>query len=340
MHALIVHDNKAERDSIASVLTAEKYRVDTVAVAAAAGYLDRESPELVIVGWHQAAPLLVRRIRSRDADKRAYILATLDKLPASVIPTMFDAGVDDFMRTPIVREELIARAAAPQRIKMWASPGATTNGEGVELAKLKAFTQLGSIVTEDLAQIVGPLAIQNGWSVNGELRGAFIPMTVASEQAEIRVSIVVEAKLLRTLAGILLGDENAPNESLDDMLREIANTAGGAVKRAAELENVNVTTGLPVNGGATSTQNETTSCWTAVLDSGVQARIGIIGEIRKQKNQRIPLAKAAEGMVITHDLRNESGALILPAGARLTQTSVGRMRQLLGPRFVIDVTLQ
>ena len=40
---------------------------------------------------------------------------------------------------------------------------------------------------------------------------------------------------------------------------------------------------------------------------------------------------------MAHDLRNETGALILPSGTRLTESSIARAVGLLGARFVADV---
>jgi hypothetical protein len=196
---------------------------------------------------------------------------------------------------------------------------------------------MGQVVAEDLKQILGDLDVAEGWLIGGELRGASIPMSVTSEQAEIRVSVVVEAKLLRTLAGLLLGDENAPAAALEDMLREIANTAGGAVKRAASEEKVTVTTGLPINEARGLTRNEMTRCWTARIN-GERAQLGIIGEVHRRKNERLPVSKLQEGMVLSHDLRNDAGALIMPAGTRLTATTVTRMAGILGSRFVVEIT--
>lgn len=343
LHVLVIDENKNQRDTVCAHLQQANYRVDNAAHTAAGACIERESPDIVVIGWGQGAGDVVRRIRSCEAEKRSYIVALIGQVPGATIPGIIQAGVDDFMRTPIVKEELLVRIEAPQRLAKWAATLIQPAGEGTfaddrDLRQLKAFKNMGSIVGEDLTQVFGPVTVTDGWQMSGEMRGARIPMSIASEQAEIRVSIVVEAKLLRTLAGLLLGDENSSDAALEDMLREIANTAGGAVKRAAELENVEITTGLPVNEGCEVTRNEMTRTWTAVID-GSNTHVGIIGEICKRANQRLPLARAMEGMVITHDLRNDTGALLMPAGTRLTTTAVARMVARLGPRFVVDVTV-
>jgi CheY-like chemotaxis protein len=342
LHALVIDENKSQRDTVAAHLQAAQYRVDSAGHAAAGACIERGLPDVVVIGWGQGAGDVVRRIRSCEADKRSYIVALIGQVPGATIPGIIQAGVDDLMRTPIVREELLVRVEAPQRLAKWApmllQPSTGDFADDRDLRQLKAFKNMGAIVGEDLGQVLGPVTVTDGWQMTGEMRGARIPMSIASEEAEIRVSVVVEAKLLKTLAALLLGDENAPDAALEDMLREIANTAGGAVKRAAALEQVEITTGLPVNEGGEVTKNEMTRTWTAVID-GSKAQVGIIGEICKRANQRVPLSRAMEGMVITHDLRNDSGALLMPAGTRLTATAVARMVARLGPRFVVDVTV-
>jgi hypothetical protein len=42
-------------------------------------------------------------------------------------------------------------------------------------------------------------------------------------------------------------------------------------------------------------------------------------------------------MVLVHDVRNEGGVLLVPAGSRLTSTSAAKLAQMLGPRFFLEV---
>jgi DNA-binding response OmpR family regulator len=341
MHALIIEDNKLQRESLTSHLQHADHRVTPATrQAAALAVLERESPDVILVGWNNGASDIVRRIRAQEIDAHSFVIAILDKHPAASIPAVFQAGVDDFVRVPLSREELLARVEAPTRFRKWASIAAKlavqdTTGER-DLRKLKVFRNMGDIVAEDLSTLVGRLTVAEGFLVSGELHGASIPMSIASERAEIRVSIVVEKRLLKTLAGILLCDENSPPDAVRDMIREIANTAGGSVKRAASLEQLAVTTGLPVDQAGGVSRSEMTRCWTATMD-GSSAQIGIIGEVNRRANQRVPLSKVHEGMVMGNDLRNQSGALIMPSGTRLTMSSVTRLVGLLGPKFVVDV---
>jgi hypothetical protein len=184
--------------------------------------------------------------------------------------------------------------------------------------------------------MIGELQIVEGWQVVGELRGACIPMSVTSESAEIRVSIVVDEKLVASLADTLLGDAEAPPEVLEDMLRELVNTAGGTVKRAAAEDGIVVTTGLPVSEQATPKRNEQTRCWTLRV-AGSTMQVGIIGEILRHPTERRPARHLRDGMVVSRDVHDASGAVVLASGTRLTSTSIARIQAMLGGHVAIEV---
>jgi hypothetical protein len=209
----------------------------------------------------------------------------------------------------------------------------------LDLRRLTACREMGRIVGEALGQLVGQsLETTEGWSpeLERELYGATIPMSLATEQSEVRVSIVTDLDSLRVLAGLLLGDANAPRAALDDIMREMANTAGGAVKRVALSEDISLTTGLPADDSAVPTAGETTRCWVASL-AEPKLCIGIVGEVRRRENQRVAASALREGMVVAADLWSESGALVVRAGTRLSATTAQRLATILGQRFVVEV---
>lgn len=341
MHVLVVGDDGAERQTIGRALQSQ-HRVGFAADSAAAlQVLERESPEVVVLSWKHDSENIVRQIRSYDETRHTYVLALCDERARASIPAMYQAGIDDFMVRPLVTQELVLRAEAPLRIRQWRealTPATAIDRDGrVDLRKLNCFRNMGHVVGEDLAQVVGALEVAEGWLIAGELRGAAIPMSVTSERAEIRVSVVVETRLVKSLAEALLGDGDASSDALEDMLREIANTAGGALKRAAGLENIVVTTGLPVNEARGVTRNEMTKCWTALL-AGSQMQLGIIAEIHKRTNLRLSVEQLEEGMVLSSDLHNDCGELVMAGGTRLTATAVARISNALGPCFEVDVS--
>jgi hypothetical protein len=195
------------------------------------------------------------------------------------------------------------------------------------------------LICEDLGAIVGevvePIA---GWPGNfgRELRGATITMSLALDRIALRVSVMGDRSALKWLGKAVLGDGCAPEATIADMLREMANTAGGAIKRAALPENLTLTTGIPSNATNVRFEGPGVQSWTMPLDGG-KANLAIVGEIRERDNQRVPVTGLREGMVLAHDLRTESGALLVTAGSRLTSTTAERLAQVLGPRFLVEV---
>ncbi len=338
--ALLLDASEARRNLVASQLNARFCVTAAAGKSEALAALEREPPDLMMLAWCPDAGEVVARVRACEDTKHTYVVALLDGAGDAGIVEALEAGVDDFVRSPSTPVELLARASAPQRIARWKvlpQPERTPASAVTDLRKLDAFDDMGRVVSADLEQFFGEVEISEQWLVSGELRGASIPMSVTTENAEIRVSIVVQAQVIRQLAGILLGNEDATPPELDDMLRELANTAGGAVKRAADKEGVAVTTGLPVNDAPGPVHNEMTRCWTMRLATG--GSIGIIGEIHRRSNQRVAAGKLQEGMILTHDVLTAAGATVMPAGTRLTMSAVRRLGSLLDPRTLVDVTL-
>jgi CheY-like chemotaxis protein len=345
MKILIIDENQYERQSMAQTLGQAGFTVEDAKDAKLAlAAIEREPVQVVVLGWPKAGGAdLVKRVRSFDASHRTYVLALLDKQPPSEITALYSAGVDDFIRRPVIREELLGRVEAPNRIEKWASAdkkAAFDWSSATDLRHLRACRDMGSVVAEEISQMLGqPLQVTSGWSpdIDSKSLSATIPLSLASVQTEVRVTVVIEAKSLPNLAGVLLGDNNAPREALEDIVREIANISGGAVKRLAMTEDVTLTTGLPVSEPViVPKDNDTTRCWVARLAEPALC-IGVVGEVRRRENQRVTASALREGMVVAADLFSDSGALVVRAGTRLSATTAARVATILGQRFVVEV---
>jgi CheY-like chemotaxis protein len=344
MKILVVDDIQHERQTIAQALGQAGYSVEeTKDPKVALTAIEREPVRVIVLVWPKTGGAdFIKRVRSFEASEHTYVLAILDKQPHTEITALFAAGADDFLRRPVIREELVGRVDAPKRIQKWVATEKKAPldwSSCVDLRRLRACREMGAIVAEDLGQLLGQtLGLAEGWmpELEDKPSGATIPMSLATEQSEVRVSIVVDAESLRAMAGLLLGDANAPRAALDDIVREMTNTAGGAVKRAAMSEDVTLTTGLPADDCAVPQQGETSRCWVASL-AEPKVRIGIVGEVRRRENQRVAAAALREGMVVAADLFSDSGALVVRAGTRLSATTAQRVAAILGQRFVVEV---
>lgn len=344
MKVLVLDESQLERQSITQTLGQAGFSVEEAKDSKVAfGLLEREPPRAFVFPWPKMGGAdFLKRVRTMDAAHHIYVLVLLDKQPPSEIAALYAAGVDDFIRRPIVREELVGRLETPRRVEKWSAgekKSAFDWSSATDLRHLRACRDMGSVVAEEIGQMLGQsMLVTAGWSaeMSEDSFSATIPLSLASVQTEVRVSIVIDAASLPNLAGALLGDPNAPRDALEDIVREIANTAGGAVKRLAMTEDVTLTTGLPVNEKVSAREDDTMRCWVARL-AEPKLNIGIVGEVRRRENQRLAASLLREGMVVAADLFSDSGALVVRAGTRLSATTAQRVAAILGHRHVVEV---
>jgi DNA-binding response OmpR family regulator len=342
---VLLNDRKTEREAIMRALPPATYRAEAVSdEPSALAAITRDAPQIVVFSVpSKGGQDLARRLKAVDASGQAYLLALFESAPScGEVASIIDAGVHDFLRRPVVEAELLARLQAPRRLMRWAQsvarPAVFDLSAQVDVGGMKAWKDLGALVAEDLSQVAGqPFQMTPGWPQHftHELESATIRMSLAGDQLEVRVSIVVDSTTSKWLKEALLGDPNASTEATADVLREFANTAGGALKRAALSENVTLTTGIPSTDKSPGIPNKH-PCWTLTLEGGAGC-VAVVGEIRTRENQRVPASQLSEGMVLAHDVRNEGGILLVPAGSRLTGTSAAKLAQMLGPRFFLEV---
>lgn len=344
MRIVLLDEKKLEREALMRTLATAKYSAECVSdEASALAAITREPPQIVAFSVPaKGGADLVRRLKGADASNQAYLLALFDAAPSGHdLSTVLEAGANDFMRRPLLDAELLERLKAPARLMRWAravAPTAFDFSAPLQVSGLKSWTSLGQLVAADLSEMAGQtFSASKAWpeGFSSALRGAVIPMSLAGEQIELRVSIVADEAALHWLKATLLCDPDASAAAADDALRELANTAGGALKRAALAENVSLTTGIPITEPVTP-PSASHACWTLVLDGG-GCRLAVVGEVRKRSNERVASSKLAEGMILAHDVRTEAGILLAPAGTRLTVTTAAKLAKVLGPRAHIEV---
>jgi CheY-like chemotaxis protein len=344
MKVLVLDESQYERQSLAHALGQAGFSVEEAKDNKVAfSLLEREPPRVLVLPWPKTGgPDLIKRVRAVDSQHHIYVLVLLDKQPPSEITTLYAAGADDFIRRPFIREELVGRVETPRRAEKWRTgekKGAFDWSSATDLRHLRACRDMGVVVAEEIGQMLGQsMQVTAGWSpeMTEETFCATLPLSLASVQTEVRVSIAVDAASLPALAGALLGDPGAPRDALEDIVREMANTAGGAVKRMAQTEDITLTIGLPVNEKVVAKEDDTMRCWVARL-AEPKISIGVVGEVRRRENQRLAASLLKEGMVVAADLFSDSGALVLRAGTRLSATTAQRVAAILGQRHVVEV---
>jgi CheY-like chemotaxis protein len=345
MKIVLLNDKKIERDAMLRVLASAKYSVEGVAdEQTALTVITRDSPHMVLFALpSKGGADLVRRLRGADASGEAYLIALTESAVSSrELATVMDAGAQDFLRRPVVDVELLERLKAPSRVVRWvkslAKSAAFDLASPSNLRGLEAWSGLGPLVARDLSEVAGKtFAVSKEWPARFTqgLRCATIAMSLAGEQVETRISIVADDIAVGWIKTALLGGADVNGDAVDDALRELANTAGGALKRAALSENVALTTGIPFSETPRPAL-KSHDCWTLKLDTE-DGCLALVAEIRERANQRVAASELSEGMILAHDVRNEGGILLAPAGSRLTSTTANKLAEMLGPRFFLEV---
>jgi hypothetical protein len=164
-------------------------------------------------------------------------------------------------------------------------------------------------------------------------------MSLVHEGVELMVSVAADPSTQAWLARALLQNPAPGEAALNDVMRELASTAGGALKRMALQEQVTMTTGLPVNVSAVAPAGENTIAFGLhTLHAAHQkATLALAAEVQKRVNRQVKASELREGMVVVHDVRSPSGVLLVTAGSRLTRTTAERLRGFIGPKSLVEV---
>jgi CheY-like chemotaxis protein len=344
MRAVVVIEDATDRDTVARAL--QRAGISVVAVgdkANAVAAIVREAAESVVFSWALGATF-VREVLSADPTGKAFLLALLDPSGAgSGISAILAAGVNDILMRPFAESELIARLQSARRAggrpPQPPRPSGAEQQTTIDVRRLAVWKSLGDVVAADLAEMVGEFVRSTpGWPSNlGQpLRCATTVMSFPQEAAELLVSLAADPPTLTWLGAALLGDKAASDAAMDDVLRELASTAGGALKRAALQEHVAMTAGLPVTVASVRSAGESVAAFGLQCERA-KVTLGLVAEVQRQYSRQVKASELREGMVVVHDVRRATGILIVPAGSRLTRTTAERLKVLLGPNSLLEV---
>jgi CheY-like chemotaxis protein len=335
MRVLIVGERQESRTQLASLLRADHDGVTDLDVEAAAAEVRHQAPHILLFLLPDTGGAeILRTLCAADKAGGMYVISvTAEHHAPRAISSAFAAGSHDVLSAPYCAQELRARVDVRRRLRRWMSTRIRVDAKAEPtqsvVTELRAWHYLGDVIADDLEAMLGrALMIEEGWpTFTDSIQLATISMTLAAEQLELCISIVADTTTRRWLGASLLGDVSAPEEALDDVMREIANVAGGALKRAALVEGPVLSTGIPVDGRSLPGRDSGARCWTIPLANG--ATIAVLGEVRHRANRRIPARRLIEGMVVVTDIHSHAGLLLLPSGTRLTSTTAERLSNLL-----------
>ncbi|HEX4452328.1 MAG TPA: hypothetical protein VH143_15735 [Kofleriaceae bacterium] len=340
MKVILAHSDASTRRRFAQWLTSANHVVHEAGNVAAACSLVSQGADVVIADWHLAGggASFVKYVRSLDAQHRHYLVVTCGRALNHDITAVVAAGADDFAITSSVTQaEMLARVDGLKRARASAAIVGGSNksvefGPLFDLDKVRAWRDVDAIIASELGEQLGaPLQAVVGPSSPVAYSGA-ISLSLANEKIELQLGIGIERDMVAPFGAALL-DGDTSEATLADALRELANVAGGAVKRGAVNDGVSFTIGLPSNAMVCDLPD--TRSWYATTSSGLRLRITAIAWASVPRSVR--RADLREGMVLASDVRNAAGMLLVTAGTYLTSTTVNGLDRTLDANTPVEV---
>jgi hypothetical protein len=115
--------------------------------------------------------------------------------------------------------------------------------------------------------------------------------------------------------------------------------SAGALKAALETQKVNTTVGLPQPREAAQLPHlmaEYSGSVSFTL-SAPGAAMSVYMAARRRRNIFVRATELSEGMVLSADLRDDKGVLLIRAGTRLSATAASRLSRL-GSKKMVELT--
>ncbi|MCU0680883.1 MAG: response regulator [Polyangiaceae bacterium] len=377
MKILVVDDSRLEARAVADLLIAQKHQVAVVdgGREALARYKNEHFP-VVITDWLMSGVdghELTQRLRDLDTPHYIYVIMLTSNDSAANMRRAYEAGVDDFMTKPLRPEEMLARlrvaertvrleeglrkrvedlesalrrldASTASRLAEAASAARRPTGEGSpsdDPIALARWGRIGPCIVDAMSKFLNvPFKLERGGSgLRGEGFAMGIPLSDPERQLEMLLVLLVDQLSAVALAEELFGPGAAEPEMIRDVFAEAANMSAGALKAALETQKVNTTVGLPVPREVARLPHLMSeySGSTSFTLSSPKASVSAYVAVRRRRNITVRATELSEGMVLSADLRDEKGVLLIRAGTRLSATAASRLARL-GPKLMVQLT--
>ncbi len=298
---------------------------------AASTLLTTQTFQIVVADWfvpRQDGLALTRQLRKNDSKTRIVLLSDVESEVARKFA--FECGVDAFLPKPFDPSALLSAAGVIVQGEPNApvTPPPETPAAGPAVGQTSTWKSLDRMIC-DAVRSFSSLDVRLGAQVRLGPTDCCATLRAAEAKLglEIGIAVLASQASLTALTSHLLGGEEAPKEMLDDILRELVNVAGGVLKTSLTLDGMACTIGLPKSGSADMfapfAELYGTTRRFGMAAPGVE--MGFAIGFRSTAPVELSIRRLREDMVLVSDLKTPQGAMLVPAGTRLTASMAERL---------------
>lgn len=256
--------------------------------------------------------------------------------------TAFNMGADDYVRVPFDRAELVARLLPAERIRsLLRSSLRPRHDPTQQISSLSAWQNLETRTTAELSAMLNAECAlglpHTEWQAP---RVVQLDYSLPQQQLGVVFHMVAEASALSAMTELMLGTAETAPEVLGEVASEVLNTLGGSFKRDVPSAKLEMTTGLPEESSLEAmvqAREEAAEAKTWTIDWAGHG-IFVCATIRQRANTPVLVKDLCEGMVLSTEIRNSAGVLLIAPGTRLTTTAIHHIGRVVGDKFQVMVT--
>lgn len=326
MRVVVAIPNNRERERYTTLLGARGVDVVECAEREVTAEIARDFRADVVLCHDRSQN--IKTVRATASDVRPFIIALIANIEGNSIQRALGDGADDFMALRAIPDEIFARVDMPERIAQWSGPGSDD-----KLRKTVAWQDAPRLLSQEVGAMFGVFAAEGQHAGEIPDHAARIVATSPEDGTEIEMHVGLTSEWGNALAELVFGGPVLP-AALGDIVREIANSVGGAFKRTALSEGLTVTIGLPQDCPPTNVLGAE-RVWVAECDS-FKVMLGMAAGGRHEA-QRVRATDLKPGMVLKHEVRNAAGALLVAAGTAITERTAERLVEFCGAGALFDV---
>jgi len=237
------------------------------------------------------------------------------------------AGALDVIATQARAEELLARITLSSRL--------AKRGSAPQDVVQTAWDDVQGTVNAQLEEMLGHPVVEVESGVEAPRVCAQIRLSCSQDQSTMDVVVGCSKASARTLLELIAPGLPPSKAALRDSLREIANHLAGGLKRAATTQNLEVTIGLPVDCEP-DVHGRASTTWDVAV-GGTTVSLGLTPG--RAACRHVPVTELVPGMVLQHDVLNAAGMPFVRTGTALTERTIERLAEVLGPSRTVAVTI-